>query len=317
VLGSGAVFARLLSLATAAALRARGFRDETLEIGDWRLRVHRGGRPGGEPWLLLHGLGATAATYLPLISHLRADCELVLPELSELGGSRGPRAAPSVPESARLVEALVERCFQDRPPTLAGISLGGWIAVRALLDRPGLAQRLLLVVPGGWRDQDWTRIGSMVRVESLAETEAIWRALFVDPPWWIRPGRYGLFLAYRSAAVREILGCVREQDAFGREELGRLELPVGLIWGERDDLFRVEVGEQMAAALPRARLEVVPEAAHAVQWERPEAFVAAVERFRRSFPLPRPPGERKIGPGKDPGGHRGDRPWPRPTTSSA
>jgi pimeloyl-ACP methyl ester carboxylesterase len=171
---------------------------------------------------------------------------------------------------------------------VCGISLGGWIAVRTALAHPGLARRLLLVVPGGYRDQDWQRIERLVRVATLADLGAVWRALFVRPPWHLRLGRYGLWLAYRSPAVRAILASVRVEDAYDDGDLARLDLPVGLIWGREDALFRAEVGAAMHRALPRASLEVIPAAAHAVQWERSAAFLAAVAAFRARYPLPPP-----------------------------
>jgi 2-hydroxy-6-oxonona-2,4-dienedioate hydrolase len=310
------VLPRALTALTAAAQRALGLRRQEIAIGAWRVRVWRGGPPGAEPWLLLHGLGATSATFLPLVRRLLPDCEVVLPELSELGGTRGPREAPSVGEAAALVAATAREVFDGRAPTVAGISLGGWIAVRAALAHPRFAARLLLVVPGGWRDQDWNRIGAMVRVESVEETRALWRALFVAPPLWLRPARYALWLAYRSRAVAATLATVREQDAYDAADLARLELPVGLVWGAEDRLFRVEVGEAMARALPRATLARVPGAAHAVQWERPREFVEAVEAFRAAFPLPACAPQAQDGDG-DPSAaqsERGGGRCPRPTT---
>ena len=59
------------------------------------------------------------------------------------------------------------------------------------------------------------------------------------------------------------------------DRLGELAMPVTLVAGERDAKFR-EIAERMAAALPAARLEVVPGAGHAVQLERPEAVAAAI-----------------------------------------
>ncbi len=280
------MLARVLTRTTALAFRARGFRRETYSAGDWRLRIYRGGRRGGEPWLLLHGLGATAITWLPLARHLSRDCELVLPELSELGGSHGPRAAPTIGEAAELVAGLARTAFDGRRPTVAGISLGGWTAVRAALATPGMAERLLLVVPGGYLEQDWDRIERMVRVASPRDTEEIWHALFARPPWWLRGGRLGMYWSYSSPAVRAVLATVQRSDAFDAGDLARLDLPVGLIWGRQDTLFRVEVGERMAAALPRATLTVIDNAAHAVQWERTREFFAAVDAFRRRFPLP-------------------------------
>jgi 2-hydroxy-6-oxonona-2,4-dienedioate hydrolase len=280
------VFSRLTAAATAAALRARGLRRESLTVGSWRLRVWRGGRPGGEPWLLLHGMGATSATYLPLLGHLLGECEVVLPELSANGGTRGPRAAIGVGEGVDVVAEVARRCFPDSRPTVCGVSLGGWIAARLAIAHPGLASRLVLIVPGGYKHQDWQRIESMVRVETVEEIRAVWRALFVRPPWFLRFGRYGLFLLYTTPTVRDVLATIREEDAFDDHDLAKLSLPVGLVWGERDTLFRVEAGDAMRRALPIASLSVIPDAGHAVQWEKPREFAAAVAAFRVAHPLP-------------------------------
>lgn len=280
------MFARLTRLGTDAALKALGFSRREQVHGPWRLQVGSGGAPGREPWVLLHGLGATSATFLPLLRDLRSEADLRLPELSLLGGTRGPRPALGVREGADAVGALVEREFAGRPVTLCGISLGGWTAVRLALARPELVARLLLVVPGGYRDQDWDRIERMVRVETYRDTAAMWRALFVAPPLPLRLARPLFFLAYTSPTVRATLATVRAADAFGAEDLHRLACPVGLLWGEEDALFRVEVGETMARHLARARLYRVGGAGHAVQWEKPSEFVARVRAFRREFPLP-------------------------------
>jgi len=280
------VFARAVAAATAAALRARGLRPEWHEIGAWRVRVWRGGRPGGEPWILLHGMGATSATYLPLLAGLRSDCDLVVPELSANGGTSGPRAAIGVADGVRVVAELAARCLPGVRPTVAGVSLGGWIAVKLAIAHPDLASRLLLVVPGGYRDQDWQRIEAMVHVQTLSDIQAMWRALFVHPPWFLRLGHLGLYLLYRTPTVRDVLATVRAEDAFDDAGLASLDVPVGLVWGASDTLFRVEVGEAMHRALRSSSLTVIAGAGHGVQWEKPAEFLAAVAGFRRRFPLP-------------------------------
>jgi pimeloyl-ACP methyl ester carboxylesterase len=279
------VFARTIAAATAAAVRARGLTRHRVEIGPWQLRVWRGGKPGGEPWLLLHGMGATSATFLPLLGALRGECEIVLPELSANGGTRGPRAAIGVADGAAVVAELAAREFGGRRPTLCGVSLGAWIAAKVAIARPEQVARLVLVSPGGYKNQDWRRIESIVHVETLADIKRMWQALFVAPPWYLRPARYLLYFLYTTPTVRDVLATVREEDAFDDADLARLTLPVGLIFGEGDTLFRPEVGEAMRRALPNARLTVVPRAAHGLQWEKPREFFEAVERFRAEFPL--------------------------------
>ena len=279
------MFARVLAAATAAALRARGLTPHRIDIGPWRLRVWRGGKRGGEPWLLLHGMGATSATFLPLLGALRRDCEIVLPELSANGGTRGPRAAIGVADGIDVVAELARREFSDRPPTVCGVSLGAWIAARLGIAQPDRVARLVLVSPGGYRNQDWRRIESIVRVETLADIKRMWQALFVSPPWYVKPARYLLYLLYTTPTVRDVLATVREQDAFDDGELARLTMPVALVFGEKDTLFRPEVGEAMRRALPDATLTIVPGAGHGLQWEKPRDFFAAVEAFRAAFPL--------------------------------
>lgn len=282
--------AALFELATATALNARGLKAETARTGSgWTLKLWSGGLPGGEPWMLLHGLGATAATFLPLLPQLKPECELLLPELSTLGGSSGPEAALSVPEATRALAEVIAERFPGRPVTLCGISLGGWIAVRLAIVRPDLVGRLLLVVPGGYRNQDWERIGRLVRVETYKDTAAIWQALFVKPPLLLRLGRPLLYLSYKSSAVAAALATLREADSFDDAALASLKMPVGLIWGAEDQLFHEADGRRMASAIPGSRFYSVANAGHAVQWERPQAFFDAVRDFRREVPLPSPP----------------------------
>ena len=249
---------RAFELATAAALAARGLEAGTIRTaGGWDIKCWRGGTPDGEPWLLLHGLGATAATYLPLLPQLQTDCSLLLPELSRLGGTRGPEPALAIPQATRALAELIEKLFPGRAVTVCGISLGGWIAVRLALARPDLVARLLLVVPGGYREQDWDRIGRMVRVETYRD----------------------------SAAVRAALGTLEEADAFGDAELATLKMPVGLVWGAEDRLFLRAAGERMSRAIAGAHFMAIERAGHGVQWERPRAFLDAVRAFRHDCPL--------------------------------
>jgi 2-succinyl-6-hydroxy-2,4-cyclohexadiene-1-carboxylate synthase len=54
------------------------------------------------------------------------------------------------------------------------------------------------------------------------------------------------------------------------DRLAELAVPVDLVVGERDEKFRA-IAERMEAALPDARLHVVPGAGHAVHLEAPDA----------------------------------------------
>ncbi len=73
-------------------------------------------------------------------------------------------------------------------------------------------------------------------------------------------------------------------DAYDDQDLARIEAPCAVIWGTEDGLFPLAVGERTAAALPNGVLHPIPTAGHAVQWDCPVAFAAAVAEFRRRSP---------------------------------
>jgi 3-oxoadipate enol-lactonase len=277
---------RLYALAARLGLRLLGARhkclDDRLEDGPVALVYYCLGPAGGEPWILLHGLGAVAANWLPVMRALRRrGCRVLVPELSALGGTRGPRAGLGVVRGAFMAARLMETELGGRPASVAGISLGGWTAVRLALSRPELVSRLVLIDAGGYREQDWEAVRRLVRVENLAGIDRLYKALFVHVPWFLRLSRRGFLETYTSPSVTEVLDDLREDDTFQDGDLARLRMPTALIWGEEDGLFRVEVARAMAAALPDAHLEVIPGCAHAVHFECPRRLVAAIERFRQ------------------------------------
>jgi 2-succinyl-6-hydroxy-2,4-cyclohexadiene-1-carboxylate synthase len=60
------------------------------------------------------------------------------------------------------------------------------------------------------------------------------------------------------------------------DRLAELEMDVAVLAGERDGKF-VALAHRLAAALPRAELEIVPGAGHALPLEAPAAVAAAIE----------------------------------------
>ena len=273
---------KLFALANRLLLRLTGARRKVLEDDTISLVYYSMGPPEGEPWVLLHGLGAVAAAWVPVLRALGRGCRVLVPELSAMGGTRAPRAGLGVMRGAWTIARLIEKELGGRPATLAGISLGGWTAVRLALRRPDLVSRLVLIDAGGYRDQDWTKIQELVRVQDLAGIDRLYDALFGEVPWLLRMSRKGFLQAYTSPSVTETLDDLAEIDTFRDEELSRLRVPTALIWGERDGLFTVEVARAMAAALPDVHLEVIPGCGHAVHIECPDRMVQAIQRFRRA-----------------------------------
>ena len=276
---------RPFTTATALALRLQGAKRRRLREGAVDLVYYRFGPPDGEPWILLHGLGSVALTWSPIMRALARHGPVLVPELSALGGTEAPGGGLAIADGARIVASLLEKEFPGRPATVAGLSLGGWMAARLALDRPDLVSRLVLIDSGGYRHQNWARIERMVHIDDLAGVDRFYAAIFVRTPWIMRLSRAGFLRAYTSPSVRNVLAATAEADTFDDADLGRLTLPTAVIWGEKDGLFTVRAGRAMAAALPNAHFHLLSDCAHAVHMEHPDRLMAALESFRRQAPL--------------------------------
>jgi pimeloyl-ACP methyl ester carboxylesterase len=271
---------RLASLITALYLRLLGARRRVLAEGPVSLVYYVMGPEDGEPWVMLHGLGSIAATWGPVMRRLRRSCRMVVPEMSALGGTRCPGDGLGIAASSEILQKVMEREFGSRPVTLMGLSLGGWMAVRLALAQPRKVSRLVLVDAGGYRDQDWANVESLVRVSDLAGVDRLYKALFVRVPWVMRLSKRTFLRAYTSKGVRNVLAELSEADTFNDADLGSLSMPTALIWAEHDGLFTAETARAMAAAIPHSRLEILPNCGHGVHLECPAALAAAIQRFR-------------------------------------
>ena len=58
-----------------------------------------------------------------------------------------------------------------------------------------------------------------------------------------------------------------------------LDLPVQVVWGTEDTWIPVDRAHRLAALIPGARLDLVPEAGHLIQLDAPEHLTAVLARW--------------------------------------
>jgi pimeloyl-ACP methyl ester carboxylesterase len=124
--------------------------DSVLEVGGRRLRVLRADSRhpgGGEPQLLVHGLGGSSVGWVPIIEGLTAHGPVVAVDLPGFGRTPVGDHPLTVEGYADLVVELVATLGWERL-TLHGNSMGGLIGTLVAADHPGLVSRLVLVSPG-------------------------------------------------------------------------------------------------------------------------------------------------------------------------
>jgi pimeloyl-ACP methyl ester carboxylesterase len=247
-----------------------------------------GGATGGgggarEPLLLIHGLGAGAGVWDPVVPLLAPDLEVIALDLPGFGG------APSLPAGVEPTAAALAGALRDQLAArgierahVAGNSLGGWVGLE--LGRMGAARSVTCLSPAGlWRKP----IGpseSMTREWARRLRPVLGLALRIGP---VRRRALSTFSAHPgrvpSAAGRElVLGWIDADGYDGankamREHVFRpagypaaAEVPVTIAWAELDQL----VGPPRPECRPAgARFVVLPDVGHTPMWDDP-ALVA-------------------------------------------
>ena len=73
-------------------------------------------------------------------------------------------------------------------------------------------------------------------------------------------------------------GAAAEKEAV-KDRIGTISVPTLVVWGGDDELVPLEQGRAYAAAIPGAKLVVIPGCGHAPAIEKPKEFLDAVIQF--------------------------------------
>ena len=102
----------------------------------------------GPALLLLHGLGCTHRTWLPVMDALARRYTVIAPDLLGHGESDKPRADYSIAAFANGMRDLLTVLGIDKV-TVLGHSFGGGVAMQFAYQFPERTERLILVSSGG------------------------------------------------------------------------------------------------------------------------------------------------------------------------
>lgn len=100
----------------------------------------------GSPVVLLHGLGATKLSYLPLLPGLARTHRVIVPDLPGHGESTKPRASYTPGYFAQVIRGLLDELDVGRAAVI-GNSMGGRIALEVAAEFPDRIHGLVLLDP--------------------------------------------------------------------------------------------------------------------------------------------------------------------------
>ena len=269
---------------------------ESVELHGHRLTYRRFG--SGPVLLLVHGITNSSASWRPVLRRLAyAGFTVVAPDLPGHGGSERQRGDHSLGAHASILRDMLQVLGLPRV-TVVGHSLGGGVAMVFSYQFPERVERLALVDSGGLGRE----VSALIRAATLPGAEHVLR--LATAPQVLKAvgamsgalGRVGLRpgadLAEMAGGVAS-LGDGERRAAFVRtarsiastrgqrvSAADRLylaaEVPVLLVWGDRDPIIPIDHAHAAHAAIPASRLEVFPGAGHFPMVDDPERFAAVV-----------------------------------------
>ncbi|PPK96015.1 3-oxoadipate enol-lactonase/4-carboxymuconolactone decarboxylase [Kineococcus xinjiangensis] len=229
----------------------------------------------GTPTLLLLGsLGSPLQVWAPQVAVLARRFRVLRLDLPGHGSSPAPEGPYALDDLVDAVVATLDAL--DAPPVhVAGVSLGGMVAMRLAAREPRRVRSLVLFCTSARLGpaQAWRERAQLVResgTAAVAET-VVGR--------WLTPAfarRHPDLVASLRAMVEGTddtgyAGCceaVAAMDLTG--DLPRIDVPVLAVAGADDPATPPEHLRAIADAVPSARLEVVADAAHVLPLEHPE-----------------------------------------------
>jgi 3-oxoadipate enol-lactonase len=244
----------------------------------------------GEPLLCVAGLTCDTLVWIPQVQAFAAAHRTVIFDNRDAGQSSMADTDYEIADMARDAIALADELDLDSFHLL-GVSMGGAIAQEIALQAPGRVRTLTLAVTfstGGTYSRRLAEVWG-ARVRQISHEQHLDELMlmnhseeFYENPDMVEFVRTAMLQNPHpqpaEAFCRQLAACSCQDT---RDRLSSLTMPTHVIGGERDILVPIWKSREIAAAIPGAKLTVLPAAPHGLSLERAEEFNAAVLGFIR------------------------------------
>lgn len=267
------------------------------------------GRPDAAPMILLHGSNSSLQTWEPLIDRLGERYRIVT---LDLPGHGLTGATPDRDYSADGMIAAVDVVAAELGLDhfiLGGNSMGGWVAWRYALARPGRVDALLLIDAAGmplrageepppsnigfrilqYRLGRW--LASQITPRALVEQSlraSVARQEIVDDAMIDRYWELLRFPGNRDATSRR---AKLDREPAMADRIGEIEAPTLILFGAEDSLINPSAAKTFHERIAGSEVVLLDGIGHLPMEEAPDRTAAAIADFlkrRLAAPAPDP-----------------------------
>ena len=240
--------------------------------------------------LLISGLGGVGASWGPQIQRFAKQFRVILPDQRGTGRSTHAKGGYTTQQLAAEMAALVEH-LGCGPVHVVGASTGGAIAQYMALDHPQTVRSLTLSSTfarfDAFTHREFAVRRRMAELWSRADLFAGY-SLFLFSPRYTRehPEKVQAWIERGSSHPEQpgdrVIGLARidmiaAHDAFSR--LGEIDVPTVVVCGDHNFCTPLALSEELANAIPNARLIVFSEGGELIELEQEERYFQVVSSF--------------------------------------
>jgi pimeloyl-ACP methyl ester carboxylesterase len=275
-----------------AWLVALGLQARFAVVDGVRVRYLRTGE--GPPVMALHGFASSIYTWKDVLPALSPAHEVVALDLPGFGWSDQPKDL-TFDLYPRVVLGLMD-ALGIAKASLVGNSLGGAVAAVVAVERPARVERLVLIDAAGFNLRPSDRppmvrltahplaepLASLLPVKRLLVMRGL-RQVFHDDAK-VTEERIDEYLAAVSrpgtfASIRSLTASQSTSPEEFEAMLRRVSAPTLVLWGAEDAWIPPADAQGFAAAIPGARVVMLPGVGHTPQEESPEAVARLILEF--------------------------------------
>lgn len=230
----------------------------------------------GFPLVFVHGYLAGAEIWRTQIEHFKQKFDVIVPNLPGFGQSASLEAPDTIAGFAhKLLDELLAIGVEKFH--LVGHSMGGMIVQTMAAIAPNRVDCLVCygtgpmgVMPDRFETIEQSR--ERLNADGLAAT-----ARRIAATWFLRgcdaPGYRICAELGEKASLQAALASLDAWETWdGRSQLGDIQSPTLVIWGDQDRSYGWEQPEALWQGIANCSLAVVPGCAHNVHMEKPNIF---------------------------------------------
>lgn len=223
-------------------------------------------------------------TPLVLLPGMMCDARLFGPQIDVLSGRMPLHLAPITAHNT--IAALAQAVLETAPPrfTLAGLSMGGIVAMQVMAQAPERVTQLALLDTNPLAEAPEVQLwrGPQITAVQAGQLETVMR--YEMKPHYLADGPERGQILDLCMDMASRLGpkvFVHQSQALRdrpdqRDNLRRVTVPTLILCGAQDRLCPVARHEVMHQLIPHATFTVIPEAGHMPTLEQPRATTAAL-----------------------------------------